>query len=54
VLLFRDSSTPRPALPGHDAFQNVNVITISDIGERYFEFYKRLPQRKTPLVIGGE
>ncbi|MFB6420539.1 MULTISPECIES: hypothetical protein [Bradyrhizobium] len=33
---------------------NVSIITISDIGERYFEFYKRLPQRKTPFVMGGE
>jgi len=34
--------------------RNVAVIIISDIRERYFEFYKRLPQRKAPHVIGGE
>jgi hypothetical protein len=34
--------------------RNLGIITISDIGERYFEFYKRLPQRKTSRVMGGE
>jgi hypothetical protein len=32
----------------------LSIIIISDIRERYFEFYKRLPQRKTPFVFGGE
>lgn len=44
-----DRCCPAGTNPG-----NVSIITISDIGERYFEFYKRLPQRKTPFVMGGE
>jgi hypothetical protein len=54
VLLFRDSRAQQSTLPATMRSRNVTVIIISDIRERYFEFYKRLPQRKTPSVIGGE
>jgi hypothetical protein len=33
---------------------NIDIIRFSDISERYFEFYNRLSQRKTPSVVGGE
>jgi hypothetical protein len=54
VLLFRAPERHDRRGPAGKNPRNLGIITISDIGERYFEFYKRLPQRKTSRVLGGE